>query len=83
MDRHSIPKELCKDRTLTPQLRRQDKSTAVGRGACGWLYWIFLSPPAHAPLPLDVKILGKSTVTAPSYLPKPADGRREGVAVNP
>src|ERR1700676_4100750 len=59
---------------LPPQLRRRDKSTAIGRGACGWLDWVFLSAPAHALLPLDVKILRKSTVTAPSYLPKPADG---------
>jgi len=51
--------------------RRRDKSTAVGRGAYGWLDWIFLSAPAHALLPLDVKILRKSTVTAPSYPPKP------------
>jgi hypothetical protein len=57
-----------------PILGRQDKSTAAGRGACTWLDWIFLSAPAHALLPLDVKILRKSTVTAPSYLPKPADG---------
>src|SRR5712671_5697620 len=33
----------------------------------------------HALLPLDVKILRKSTVTAPSYLPKPADGQPQGV----
>jgi hypothetical protein len=35
MDRHRIPKKLCKDRTLTPdlarQLRRQDKSADLGR----------------------------------------------------
>jgi hypothetical protein len=24
-----------------PTNRRPDKSTAVGRGACGWLYWVF------------------------------------------
>ena len=45
---------------------RRDKSTAVGRGACGWLGWIFLSAPAHALLPLNTKTLGKSTVAAPS-----------------
>jgi len=37
--------------------RRRDKSTAVGRGACGWLDWIFLSAPAHALLPLNTKSL--------------------------
>ena len=45
---------------------RRDKSTAVGRGACGWLDWIFLSAPAHALLPLNTKTLGESTVAAPS-----------------
>ena len=46
--------------------RRRDKSTAVGRGACGWLDWIFLSAPAHALLPLNTKSRRKSTVAAPS-----------------
>lgn len=46
--------------------RRRDKSTAVGRGACSWLDWIFLSAPAHALLPLNTKSLRKSTVAAPS-----------------
>ena len=45
---------------------RRDKSTAVGRGACGWLDWIFLSAPAHALLPLNTKSLRNSTVAAPS-----------------
>jgi hypothetical protein len=45
---------------------RRDKSTAVGRGACRWLDWIFLSAPAHALLPLNTKSLRKSTVAAPS-----------------
>jgi hypothetical protein len=45
---------------------RRDKSTAVGRGACGWLDWAFLSAPAHALLPLNTKKLSKSTVAAPS-----------------
>lgn len=45
---------------------RRDKSTAVGRGACGWLDWIFLSAPAHVLLPLNTKSLRKSHVTAPS-----------------
>ena len=37
----------------------QDKSTAVGRDACGWLDWNFLSAPTSALLALDVKILRK------------------------
>lgn len=45
---------------------RRDKSTAVGRGACDWLDWIFLSAPAHALLPLNTKSPRKSTVAAPS-----------------
>jgi hypothetical protein len=45
---------------------RRDKSTAVGRGACGWLDWIFLSASAHALLPLNTKSLRNSTVAAPS-----------------
>jgi hypothetical protein len=45
---------------------RRDKSTAVGRGACGWLDWVFLSAPAHAPLALNRKSLRKSTGAAPS-----------------
>ena len=49
-----------------PTNRRRDKSTAVGRGACGWLDWIFLSAPTHALLPLNTKSLRKSTVAAPS-----------------
>ena len=45
---------------------RRDKSTAVGRGACGWLDWDFLSAPAHTLLSLNAKSLRKSTVAAPS-----------------
>jgi hypothetical protein len=45
---------------------RRDKSTAVGRGACRWLDWIFLSAPAHLLLPLNMKSLRQSTVAAPS-----------------
>jgi hypothetical protein len=45
--------------------RRRDKSTAVGRGACGWLDWLFLSAPAHALLPLNTKSLRKTTAAAP------------------
>ncbi len=45
---------------------RRDKSTAVGRGACGWLDWIFLSAPALTLLPLNTEKLKKSTVAAPS-----------------
>jgi len=45
---------------------RRDKSTAGGRGACGWLDWIFLSAPAHALPPLNAKSLRKSTIAAPS-----------------
>jgi hypothetical protein len=45
---------------------RRDKSTAVGRGACGWLDCVFLSAPAHALLPLNTKKLRNSTVAAPS-----------------
>jgi hypothetical protein len=45
---------------------RRDKSTAVGRGACGWLDWIFLSAPTHALPPLNTKSLRNSTVAAPS-----------------
>lgn len=45
---------------------RRDKSTAVGRGAYGWLDWIFLSAPAHALLPLNTKSPRKSTVAEPS-----------------
>jgi len=42
-----------------------------------------LSAPTSALLALDVEILRKSTVTAPSYLPKPADGPPWRWAVNP
>lgn len=53
-------------RHRNPTHGRRDKSTAVGRGACVWLDWIFLSAPAHTLLPLNTKRLRKSTVAAPS-----------------
>ena len=49
-----------------PTNRRRDKSTAVGRGACGWLDWIFLSAPACALLALDTITLTKTILGPPS-----------------
>ena len=53
-------------RHRNPTNGRRDKSTAVGRGACGWLDWIFLSAPACALLALDTITLTKTIFAAPS-----------------
>jgi hypothetical protein len=45
---------------------RRDKSTAVGRGACGWLDWILLSAPAHSLPALSSETTMISMLTAPS-----------------
>jgi len=52
-----------------PQLRRRDKSTAIDRGACGWLDWLFLSAPAHTLLAHPCEKSFMPTVPAPSPLP--------------
>ena len=56
-------RNLAESRT---QIGRRDKSTAVGRGACGWVEWIFLSAPACALLALDTITLTKTIFAAPS-----------------
>ena len=53
-------------RHRNPTNGRRDKSTAVGRGACGWLDWSFLSAPACALLALDTKTITKTIFPAPS-----------------
>ena len=51
-----------------PTNRRPDKSTAVGRGACGWLYWVFsaaleMTLPSLSPeMPMISKIREPSPV---------------------
>ena len=49
-----------------PILGRRDKSTAVGRGACGWLNWNFLSAPTSALLAHSSERPMVSLVAAPS-----------------
>jgi hypothetical protein len=49
-----------------PANRRRDKSTAVGRHACGWSDWAFSSASTPALLALDVKSLTKTKSDAPS-----------------
>ena len=53
-------------RHSNPTHGRRDKSTAVGRGACGWLDWSSLSAPAYTLLALDTKTLTKTNFAAPS-----------------
>lgn len=52
-----------------PTNRRPDKSTAVGRGACGWLYWVF-SAALEMTLPsLLPEIPMISTIREPAPVP--------------
>ena len=53
-------------RHRNPTKGRRDKSTAVGRSACGWVEWIFLSAPACALLALDTITLAKTILGPPS-----------------
>jgi hypothetical protein len=48
-----------------PTNGRQDRSTAIGWGACGWLYWRFLSTPARALLALSAISRAISRLQAP------------------
>ena len=52
-----------------PTNRRPDKSTAVGRGACGWLYWVF-SAALEMTLPsLSPETSMISTIREPAPVP--------------
>ena len=52
-----------------PTNRRPDKSTAVGRGACGWVYWVF-SAALEMTLPsLSPETSMISTIREPSPVP--------------
>ena len=50
---------------------RQDKSTAVGRGACGWLYWVFSAARQLVKAALLPKTLTISMVQEPSPVRSP------------
>ena len=52
-----------------PTNRRPDKSTAVGRGACGWLYWVFSAAREAGQPSLSPEMLMISTIREPSPIP--------------
>ena len=52
-----------------PANRRPDKSTAVGRGACGWFYWVFSAALEIAQPSLSPEMAMISTIREPSPVP--------------
>ncbi len=52
-----------------PTNRRPDKSTAVGRGACGWLYWVFSAARDVAQPSLLPEMPMISTIREPAPVP--------------
>ena len=67
----------------------QDKSTAVGRGACGWLDWKFLSAPTSALLahPSEKPMISVPAAPSPALGPRPprshANRRSAAAATSP